>query len=116
MVCKLNVVCVCSHVHAQSLSYVPLFATPWTVQAPLSMERFRKEYWSGMPFTSPGDLKPASLASPALVGRLFTNVPPGKPSQGGKLVQSQAHFFPSCKIIAFHHQVSSLLIMTILCC
>ena len=34
------------------------FATPWTVdhQAPLSMGFSRKEYWSGLPFPSPGDL------------------------------------------------------------
>ena len=60
-------VCVCM------LSCVQLFATPWTVahQAPLSMEFFRQEYWSGLPFPSPGDLpdpgiEPMSLASPAL--------------------------------------------------
>ena len=36
----------------QSLSYVQLFATLWTVahQAPLSMESSRQEYWSGLPF------------------------------------------------------------------
>ena len=40
------------------LSHVWLFATPWTVahQAPLSMEFSRQEYWSGLPFSSPGDL------------------------------------------------------------
>ena len=33
-------------------------ATPWTVacQAPLSMEFSGQEYWSGLPFPSPGDL------------------------------------------------------------
>ena len=36
-----------------------------------------QEYWSGLPFPSPGDLpdpeiKPKSLMSPALAGRLFT--------------------------------------------
>ena len=37
-------------VHAQSLSHVRLFATPWTVarQAPLSMGFSRQEYWSGL--------------------------------------------------------------------
>ena len=42
----------------QSLSCVQLFATPWTVahQAPLSMEFSRQEYWSGLPFPSPGIL------------------------------------------------------------
>ena len=50
-----------------------LFGTPWTVahQAPLSMEFSRQEYWSGLPFTTPGNLpdpeiEPASSASPAL--------------------------------------------------
>ena len=34
------------------------FATPWSVapQAPLSMGFCRQEYWSGLPFPSPGDL------------------------------------------------------------
>ena len=40
-----------------ALSHVQLFAIPWTVvcQAPLSMEFFRQEYWSGLPSPSPGD-------------------------------------------------------------
>ena len=40
------------------LSHVWLFATPWTVahQAPLSMKFSRQEYWSGLPFSSPGDI------------------------------------------------------------
>ena len=40
------------------LSHVQLFATPCTVanQAPLSMEFSRQEYWSRLPFPSPGDL------------------------------------------------------------
>ena len=34
------------------------FATPWTAahQAPLSVDFFRQEHWSGLPFPSPGDL------------------------------------------------------------
>ena len=58
---------------------VRLFVTPWTVaqQAPLSMEFSRQEYWSGVPFPSPGDIpnpgiKSASPVSPALAGRFFT--------------------------------------------
>ena len=41
---------------ASMLSCVRLFVTPWTVahQAPLSMEFSRQEYWSGVPFPSPG--------------------------------------------------------------
>ena len=36
----------------------PTLATPWTLacQAPLSMGFSRQEYWSGLPFLSPGDL------------------------------------------------------------
>ena len=39
-------------------SHVWLFATPWTIahQAPLSMGFSRQEYWSALPFPSPGDL------------------------------------------------------------
>ena len=62
--------------------HVRLFATPWTVacQAPLSMEFCRQEYWSGLPFTSPGDLPDSGIKpkSPALAGRFFTTEPPGK--------------------------------------
>ena len=50
-------------------NHVQLFVTLWTVvhQAPLSMEFSRKEYWSGLPCPSPGNLldpgiKPGSLA------------------------------------------------------
>ena len=62
------------------------FVTPWAMahQALLSMEFYRQEYWSGLPFPSPGDLpdpgtEPASLVSPALAGGFFTTEPPGKP-------------------------------------
>ena len=43
--------------HAQSLSCVRVFATPWTIacQASLSMGFFRQKYWSGLPFPTPGD-------------------------------------------------------------
>ena len=54
----------------------PLLATPWTValQAPLSMQFSRQEYWSGLPFPSPGDLPDPGFkpASPALAGRSST--------------------------------------------
>ena len=44
----------------------------------------RQEYWSGLPFPTPGDLpQPGihaeSLESPALAGGLFITVPPGMP-------------------------------------
>ena len=48
----------------------PTLATPWTVahQAPLSMGYSRQEYWSGLPFPSPGDLPNPGIEpkSPAL--------------------------------------------------
>ena len=57
-------------VKAKSLSYVRLFATPWTVayQAPPSMGFSRQEYWNGLPFPSPGDLPNPGIkpGSPAL--------------------------------------------------
>ena len=42
----------------QSFSHVQLFVIPWTVacQAPLSVGFSRQEYWSGLPFPSPGHL------------------------------------------------------------
>ena len=45
-------------VKVKSLNRVWLFVTPWTAacQDPPSMEFFRQQYWSGLPFLSPGDL------------------------------------------------------------
>ena len=70
------------HSYAQSFSYVLLFAAPQTVayQAFLSMRLPRQEYWTGLPFPTPGDLpdsgiKPASPTSPVLAGKFFTTVP-----------------------------------------
>ena len=44
--------------HVQSLTCVRCFATPWIVAChfPRSMEFSRQEYWSGLPFPTPGDL------------------------------------------------------------
>ena len=64
------------------LSHVRLFATPWTVarQAPLSMEFSRQEYWSGLPFPSPGYLPNPRIepGSPALQADALSSEPPGK--------------------------------------
>ena len=53
-----------------SRSVVSDFATPWTVayQAPPSMAFSRQEYWSGLPFPSPGDIPDPGIepGSPAL--------------------------------------------------
>ena len=50
-------------------------------QAPLSMGFSRQEYWSGLPFPSPGDLLDPRIepTSPALAGTFFTTELPGKP-------------------------------------
>ena len=67
----------------KSLSHVRLFATPWTValQAPPSMGFSRQEYWSGLPFPSPGDLPDPGIEprSPTLQADALTSEPPGKP-------------------------------------
>ena len=66
-------VCVCTH------TVVSDSVTPWTVahQVPLSMGFSSQEYWSGLPFPTPGDLqvpgiKPTSFLSLALAGRFVT--------------------------------------------
>ena len=61
-----------------------LFVTLWTVvhQIPLSMVFPSLEYWSGLPFTPPGDLSDSGIepVSSALEGGFFTAEPPGKPA------------------------------------
>ena len=66
----------------KSLSLVWLFATPWTVayQAPPSLGFSRQEYWSGLPFPSPGDLPNPGIepGSPTLQADALPSEPPGK--------------------------------------
>ena len=56
---------------------------PWTVahHAPPSMGFSRQEYWSGLPFPSPGDLPDPGIEfrSPTLQADALTSAPPGKP-------------------------------------
>ena len=70
------------HACVPSCSFVLCFLTPWTVahQAPLFMEFFRQEYWSGLLFPPLGDPPDEGTepTSPALAGRIFTTVPPWK--------------------------------------
>ena len=69
----------------KSLSRVWLFSTPWTVahQAPPSMEFSRQEYWSGLPFPSPGDLLDPGIkpGSPTLRADTLPSEPPGNPKR-----------------------------------
>ena len=63
----------------KSLSRVRLLATPWTVahQAPPSTGFSRQQYWSGLPFPSPGDLPDPGIEprSPALQADALTSEP-----------------------------------------
>ena len=67
----------------KSLSHVRLFATLWIVayQAPQSTEFSRQDYWSGLPFPSPGDLPDPGMepGSHALQTDVLLSEPPGKP-------------------------------------
>ena len=68
-------------VKVKSLSRVRLFATPWTIayQASPSLGFSRQEYWSGLPFPSPGDLPDPGIepGSPALEADALTSEPLG---------------------------------------
>ena len=82
----------------KSLSRARFFATPWTVahQAPPSMGYSRQEYWSGLPFPSPGDLPDPGIEyrSPALQADVLTSEPPGKPhDQPRQHIKKQRHYF-----------------------
>ena len=73
--------CESEKLKVKSLSHVRVFATPWTVahQAPLSLGFSRQEYWSGLPFPSPGNLPDPGieLRSPTLQEDALTSEPPG---------------------------------------
>ena len=61
------------------------------------MEFSRQEYWSGLPFLTPGNLpdpgiKPASPVSPALESIFFTTEPPEKPKDFHRTI-----YFGGCK-------------------
>ena len=83
---------VCVPYCTQWLGHVHLLATPWIVasQAPLCMELSRQEYWSGLPFPSPGDLPQLGFepTSPAWAGEFFTTEPPGNREGNGNPLQS----------------------------
>ena len=59
------------------------FVIPWATacQAPLSLVFPRQQYYSGLPFPSPGDIPDPGIkpVSPALTGKFFTTEPLGKP-------------------------------------
>ena len=69
----------CGYVNSDKVVLVaklcPTLLTPWAVacQAPLSMGFSRQEYWSGLPFPSPGDLPDPGIepGPPALQADFF---------------------------------------------
>ena len=81
-----------------SVVHVCVFATLWTAacQAPLSMESFRQEYGSGMPFPPPGDLPKPGIKPrpPVLAGGFFTTEPLGKPTQTHRNCQTGREGIP----------------------
>ena len=74
----------------KSLSCVHLFVSPWIVahQASPSMGFSRQEYWSGLPFPSPGDL-PTQESNPALLHWRQTLYPLSQ--QGRRVCLLQEH-------------------------
>ena len=83
----------------KSFSRVRLFVTPWTVayQAPQSVEFSRQEYWSGLPFPSPGDLPNPGIEprSPALHADALPSERPGKSGVNlGSVYSESLMFFP----------------------
>ena len=87
------------------LSRLRLFATLWTVahQAPLSMGFSRQEYWSGLPFPSPGDLPDPGTKprSPALRADALTSEPPRKPPKTDVYIVLKKVFFFKIYIYLF---------------
>ena len=63
-----------------SRSVMPDSATPWTVAMDCSTEFSRQEYWSGLPFPSPGDLPDPGIepGSPTLQAESLPSEPPEK--------------------------------------
>ena len=77
------------------LSRVRLFVTPWTVayKVPLSMGFPRQEYWSGLPFPSPGDLPDPGIeaGSPALQAEALPSKPSGELCGESTMRKTQTH-------------------------
>ena len=76
-----NVIILLKESESEVAQLIRLFTSPWTVthQASPSMEFSRQEYWSGLPFPSPGDLPNPGIeaGSPALQADALPSEPPG---------------------------------------
>ena len=79
----------CNHLHTRACVHVCAHSvvsdtvSPWTValQAPLSMEFSRQEYWSGLLFPSPRDLPDTGVELESTTSQVdsLPSEPPGKP-------------------------------------
>ena len=84
---------------AQLLSCLQLFTAPWTVahQAPLPVELNKQEYWSRLPFPTPGGLpnpgiEPTSPVAPALQTDSLPLSHQGSPIQNTRGSISYLHY------------------------
>ena len=76
------------------------------------MRFLKEEYWSGLPFSSPGDLSDPRIepTTPALVGGFFTTEPPGRPqyveSRNAKFIcdENFESLRTSDKLVDFHEE------------
>ena len=90
----------------------PTLATPWTVahQAPLSMGFSTQGFWSGLPFSSPGDPPNPGIEPrfPALQAASSPSVPPGKPDEWDSLI-----YIPHSLKNRWTHAIVSLFVVKI---
>ena len=80
---KLDINKIQSESESEVAQSCPTVCDPWTVahQAPPSMGFSRQEYWSGLPFPSPGDFPDPGIEprSPTFQADALISEPPGKP-------------------------------------
>ena len=90
------------------LSCVRLFATPWTVayQAPLSMGFSKQEYWSGLPFPSPGDLPNSGIGHRS--SKLQADALPSEPPGSLNIWKFSVHILLKPSLENFQHFFASM--------
>ena len=97
-----------------------LFMTPWTVvrQAPLSNGFSRQEYWSGLPFPSPGDLSPRDPTQVSCVSFIAGGSLPTEPLRKPLLALGCSFHFlclnpPS--LLQYPHSIENIYEVLIIC-
>ena len=91
------------------------FVTPYTIapQAPLSVGFSRQEYWSGLPFPSPGDLPdPGIEPVSCIAGGFFTAEPPGRPPEYSWLLDKYDSYMWKWLfnlLVTLHHTQTNLI-------